>query len=184
MVDDLMNSTRRVRLSRLIQMTPNSKMLESPPVYSPFSHSHDVHTVGSEQRPSLWCAGMGCDDPIVTQLQHLDRFCPQVLQSSVQHKGWRNIWPDEHPIFWFLPQMCRRFLRLFRRCGGVMASELREYREHFRWQGLHRNRAQVQHSSARELCLIRNRLLSCGSKSNNRRHSQQRSKYGKQSLKT
>src|ERR1700692_4995058 len=45
----------------------------------------------------VWDTG----DPIVTQLRPWDRFCPQVLQSSVQHKV-ANIWPDEDPIFWLL----------------------------------------------------------------------------------
>jgi hypothetical protein len=66
-----------------------------------------IHTITStqsglsEQQPSLWRAGMGYGDPIVTQLRPWDRFRPQVLQSSVQHKV-ANIWPDEDPIFWFL----------------------------------------------------------------------------------
>jgi hypothetical protein len=117
-----------------------------------------IHTITStqngllEQQPSLWRAGMGYGRSDCHATAALGSICPQVLQSSVQHKV-ANIWPDEDPIFWLLRGRAGDSCGWFRRCGGNGASELREYREHFRWQGIHRNRALVQHSSARELCL-------------------------------
>src|SRR5258705_13917377 len=103
------------------------------------------------------------------------------LPCSVQHKV-ANIWPDEDPIFWFLRGRAGDSCGWFRRCGGNGASELREYREHFRWQGTHRNRALVQHSSAREPCLAMNRLLLWGLQITTVNR-QEGSKYGKQNLK-
>jgi hypothetical protein len=102
-------------------MTPNSRMPESLPC----SRRFRIHTITatqgglSEQQPSLLRAGMGYGNPIVTQLRPWDRFCPQVLQSSVKHKI-ANIRPDEDSILWFLRGRAGDSSVLFRRCGGMV----------------------------------------------------------------
>lgn len=165
-------------------MTPNSRMPESLPC----SRRFRIHTITatqgglSEQQPSLLRAGMGYDNPIVTQLRPWDRFCPQVLQSSVQHKI-TNIWPDENPIFCFLRGRagdscgCSGDVEVMVHLNSESIGSISEGRGHIeieRWFSTHQL---VSYASQGIGCYMR-------FTSKNRRHSQEGSKYGKQSLKT